>query len=205
MFSTAFGTCGLAYGDDGMVASALPSQTPRATEQSLLRIVQARGGFDAPTLDASPPEAAARAIALLGELLAGRFVDLSPIQLDYRGISPFRVSIYEAARRIAHGQRTTYGELAARVGSPGAARAVGGAMASNPWPLIVPCHRVMAQNDQLRGFSAPGGIRTKAALLALESPERGQLRTDAPRARQTAFPFSEPTFGEPTFSGPGSP
>lgn len=189
MFSTAFGTCGLAYGEDGVIATALPSQTERATEQSLFRIVKARReGFAAPELETALPDTPARAIALLSELLAGRPADLRQIQLDYRGISPFRAGIYEAARRIDRGQRSTYGELAAAAGSPGAARAVGGAMATNPWPLIVPCHRVMAQNNQLHGFSAPGGIRTKAALLALESPPEAPAAA-APPLRQITFAF----------------
>lgn len=81
---------------------------------------------------------------------------------------PFFARVYDACRRISYGQVVTYGELARMVGRPGAARAVGAAMAGNPVPLIVPCHRVVAANGRLGGFSAAGGTALKRRLLALE-------------------------------------
>ena len=62
----------------------------------------------------------------------------------------------------------TYGEIARAVGDPGAARAVGAALGANPFPVIVPCHRVLAADGALHGFSAPGGITTKRRMLELE-------------------------------------
>ena len=81
---------------------------------------------------------------------------------------PFFARVYDACRRVGYGQVVTYGELARMVGRPGAARAVGAAMAGNPVPLIVPCHRVVAANGRLGGFSAAGGTALKRRLLALE-------------------------------------
>jgi len=86
--------------------------------------------------------------------------------LDFEGVSPFLRAVWEAAREIPHGQTCSYGELAARAGRPGAARAVGQAMARNPWPIIVPCHRVVASDGGLGGYG--GGLDMKERLLRLE-------------------------------------
>ena len=82
--------------------------------------------------------------------------------------SSFTQAVYAAARRIPRGETRTYGALAAAIGRPRAARAVGQALARNPIPLVVPCHRVVAANGDLRGFSAAGGLALKARLLAWE-------------------------------------
>ena len=86
------------------------------------------------------------------------------------GVAPFDRAVYRAARAIGPGETATYGELADRIGSPGQAREVGGAMARNRFPLIVPCHRVVAAGGRLGGFSAPGGPALKRRLLAIEHP-----------------------------------
>ena len=90
------------------------------------------------------------------------------IALDTVGVSPFNAAVYAALRAVAWGQLTTYGALAGLAGAPGAARAVGAAMASNPWPIVVPCHRVLAASNKIGGFSAYGGADTKRDLLTLE-------------------------------------
>jgi methylated-DNA-[protein]-cysteine S-methyltransferase len=90
----------------------------------------------------------------------------SPYNPDYTGMTPFRKKVMEELRKVPAGSTVTYGELAATVGSPGAARAVGNVMATNPVPLFVPCHRVVATNG-LGGFSS--GLDAKRALLKLES------------------------------------
>ena len=87
--------------------------------------------------------------------------------LDLAGLPPFHEKVLAAARRISYGRTATYGELAARAGSPRAARAVGQAMAHNPVPLIIPCHRVLAAGGRLGGYG--GGLDLKRRLLGLES------------------------------------
>ena len=87
-----------------------------------------------------------------------------------RSIPPFHQRVYDAARNIPAGETLSYGQLAARLGSPGAARAVGQALGKNPFAIIVPCHRVLAANGKVGGFSANGGICTKLRLLGFEWP-----------------------------------
>jgi methylated-DNA-[protein]-cysteine S-methyltransferase len=99
-----------------------------------------------------------------------------PDTLDFEGVSPFRRAVWEATRHILPGQTCSYGELAAQVGRPGAARAVGQAMARNPWPIIVPCHRVVASDGGLGGYG--GGLDMKKRLLALERSASDGLRPD---------------------------
>jgi methylated-DNA-[protein]-cysteine S-methyltransferase len=89
--------------------------------------------------------------------------------LDWSGISEFHQTVLRACYRIPAGQTISYGTLAARAGNPKAARAVGGAMAKNRWPIIIPCHRVVGAQGQLTGYSGTGGLATKQQLLSLES------------------------------------
>ncbi len=94
-----------------------------------------------------------------------RFLDV-PVAFD--AVSRFRVRVYGQCRKIPYGTVLTYGQLARLAGSPRAARAVGGAMAANRVPILVPCHRVVASDGGLGGFSAPGGVSMKTRLLTLE-------------------------------------
>jgi len=99
----------------------------------------------------------------------GTRIDFSPkIPLDLDRLSPFHRSVLTACREIRFGQTITYAELAARAGRPAAARAVGSALAKNPLPLLVPCHRVLRSDGQIGGFSAPGAITVKKRLLLHE-------------------------------------
>jgi methylated-DNA-[protein]-cysteine S-methyltransferase len=107
-------------------------------------------------------------MAAIERYFAGKSVDFTPLALDLAGVSDFHRRIYDAARAIGWGETATYGELAQRVGAPGAARAVGQAMGRNPVPIIIPCHRVLASGRKIGGFSAFGGAVTKSRLLALE-------------------------------------
>lgn len=88
--------------------------------------------------------------------------------LDWSGVSDFQQRVLRKCYRIKPGTTLTYGQLAAKVGSPAAARAVGGAMARNRWPLLIPCHRVVGSNGKMTGYSGAGGIDTKVKLLDLE-------------------------------------
>lgn len=89
------------------------------------------------------------------------------VPVDDTGLSSFARGVIRGCRRVDYGQTISYGELAARIGQPGAARAVGQVMARNPVPLIVPCHRVVAAGGGLGGFG--GGLDRKRELLDLEA------------------------------------
>jgi O-6-methylguanine DNA methyltransferase len=95
-------------------------------------------------------------------------VMIKPTPLDFTGVPPFHEKIYREALKVPAGTTLSYSELAKRAGSPNAARAVGQAMARNPIPLLVPCHRVLAARGKIGGFTAPGGLESKAKLLGLE-------------------------------------
>lgn len=130
-----------------------------------------------PEEPAQPPPEVRLAIDGIRSLLEGRWADLSQVRLDLGGLPSFHQRVYEAARAIPAGSTVTYGELAARIGSPGASRAVGQALGRNPFLLVVPCHRILAANGKLGGFSSPGGTGTKLRLLRLEqamAAESGQ-------------------------------
>jgi methylated-DNA-[protein]-cysteine S-methyltransferase len=90
------------------------------------------------------------------------------IPLDLTGLTPFQAAVLTACRQLQFGRTTTYGQLAKKLGRPAAARAVANALARNPLPLIIPCHRVLCANGNLGGFSAPGGTELKARLLRHE-------------------------------------
>lgn len=105
---------------------------------------------------------------LLRAYFAGEAVDFGGVALDDGDLGDSDRAIYAALRAVPRGETVTYGQLAARIGKPGAARAVGVAMARNRWPIVVPCHRVLATDGTLGGFSAPGGVATKRRLLAME-------------------------------------
>jgi methylated-DNA-[protein]-cysteine S-methyltransferase len=105
---------------------------------------------------------------------AGEPVDFSDVRLDLDGEVAFFQRIYAALRRVGWGQTTTYGTLAKELGAgPKAAQDVGQAMAQNPVPLIIPCHRVLAAGGKVGGFSAPGGSTAKIRMLELEGVRVG--------------------------------
>ncbi len=161
VFDTAFGVCGVAWSDAGLIRVQLPERDPTATEQRLLKLAAIRW-------DAAPPHHAAHSVKQLQSYFNGERIVFAGVALDERSVADFNRRIYSALRDIGYGQTTTYGALADRAGSPGAAQAVGTAMSRNPWPVIVPCHRVMAAAKALGGFSAYGGAATKQRLLRLE-------------------------------------
>ncbi len=99
---------------------------------------------------------------------SGKLKSFSFNWFDESCCSEFQKRVYTAARKIGFGKTKTYAELARKIGQPKASRAVGTALGKNPWPLIIPCHRIKSKTS-LGGFSAPGGIKTKQCLLTLES------------------------------------
>lgn len=101
------------------------------------------------------------------EYFAGKKVRFN-VKVDLSSQTPFRTEVLESCRRIPYGQTASYGNLAGAVGKPGAARAVGGAMAHNPFPLVIPCHRVLTSGGGIGGFSSREGVEEKKRLLRLE-------------------------------------
>jgi methylated-DNA-[protein]-cysteine S-methyltransferase len=165
LFPTAMGACGVAWSERGLTRLQLPEADRAATER---RLRHSRAHPDS----AAPPRIA-KAIALVQRHIEGERVDYRSVELDLSGVSPFHAQIYEATRALGWGETASYGELARRVGSAGAARAVGQAMGRNPVPIIIPCHRVLASGRKPGGFSAFGGLDTKERLLALEGVSLG--------------------------------
>lgn len=161
LFETAIGPCGIAWNARGVVALQLPERTPAETAARLLH----RAGV---AEEARPPSDVRLAIAAVTSLMSGIATDLRGIRLDMERVPPFHRKVYEFARTIAPGATLSYGAIAQAVGSPGAARAVGQAMARNPFPIVVPCHRVLAAGGKTGGFTASGGVNTKLRMLAIE-------------------------------------
>jgi methylated-DNA-[protein]-cysteine S-methyltransferase len=161
LFDTGLGRCAIAWGPRGIAGVELPGADDRATRR---RVERALPG----ALEAAPPADVARAIEEIVALLAGEPRDLGSIVLDLEAVPEFNRRVYEAARAVPPGETITYGEIADRIGERGAAQSVGQALGRNPFPIVVPCHRVVAADGSLRGFSAPGGIETKRRMLAIE-------------------------------------
>jgi methylated-DNA-[protein]-cysteine S-methyltransferase len=125
--------------------------------------------------NASLSEAAAGLKSALLRYEARQAPDWPDLPFDFSGMSAFRRAAIEELRRIPPGTTRTYGEMAAILGRPGGAQAVGRAMGANPFPVLYPCHRVIGSNGAMTGFSASGGIAMKKALLRLEGAEQGLL------------------------------
>ncbi|WP_024801762.1 methylated-DNA--[protein]-cysteine S-methyltransferase [Nocardia sp. BMG51109] len=160
LFDTAIGPCAVAWAETGVVRFLLPEATAEATRSRLLRGSGVR--------ETEPPEPISEAIAGVRAHLSGTLDDLRWIRLDQSGSPEFHRAVYEVTRAIDPGHTLSYGQVADRIGMPGAAQAVGQALGRNPIPLIVPCHRVLAADHGLHGFSAPGGLTAKQHLLAIE-------------------------------------
>ncbi len=116
------------------------------------------------------------------EYFSGRRVRFH-VSVDFSGATSFQKKVYKAMSKIPFGQVRTYRWLAQKIGNPRALRAVGGANAKNPWPLVVPCHRVVGSDGRLTGFSAPGGLSLKTYLLKLEGMPVENNRVTLPPKR----------------------
>ena len=174
VFETAAGFCGIAWSDAGITRFLLPWGSAEAAARLLRRRVP-----DA--TPGTPPAEVAAIVDAARRYFTGEPVDFAGVRLalDAEG---FAARVYAAVRGIGWGETTTYGAVARALGAgPEAARDVGQAMAHNPVPLIIPCHRVLAAGGALGGFSAPGGAASKRRMLALEGVE--------PEAGQAAFAF----------------
>ncbi|MFO1148357.1 MAG: MGMT family protein [Alsobacter sp.] len=162
LVQTAFGVCALAWGEAGIVRMRLPGP---GLEAALNRL----GAVERQPM---PADIAAAADAIRRHL-AGDLQDLARFRVDLSGVSAFNRRVYAVTCGVPAGRTLSYGEVARLIGEPGAARGVGQALGQNPVPLLVPCHRVLAADGRLHGFSAPGGIETKRRLLALEGVHVG--------------------------------
>jgi methylated-DNA-[protein]-cysteine S-methyltransferase len=178
VFETAMGFCAIAWSDAGIARFQLPVKSVEAAER-LMR----RRAFGAEP--GAPSEDVAAVVAAAKRYFDGEETDFSHVRLDLAVEDAFFSQIYDALRRVGWGRTTTYGALAKEVGAGReAARDVGEAMARNPAPLIIPCHRVLAAGGKIGGFSAPGGSTTKMRMLALEG-----VRVGVPEAAQRSFGF----------------
>jgi methylated-DNA-[protein]-cysteine S-methyltransferase len=150
VFDTALGPVGVEWSEAGISEVLMPGH---------------RGIVDD---GREPPEPIRAAVDAIVALLAGERRDLRDVVLDARAVDEFALRVYAATREIGPGETATYGEVARAIGDPGAARAVGAALGANPFPIVIPCHRVLAADGALHGFSAPGGIATKRRMLEIE-------------------------------------
>jgi methylated-DNA-[protein]-cysteine S-methyltransferase len=162
LFDTPVGRCGIAWSEAGVCGLALPGRDDAATLAALSR----HGGVES---HGDLPAFVVEAVARVRALLDGGAVSFDDIPLDLGSVPAFNRAVYDVILAVPAGRTITYGEIAARLGEPGAARAVGRALGENPIPVIVPCHRVLAAGGRAGGFSAPGGLSTKRRLLAIES------------------------------------
>jgi methylated-DNA-[protein]-cysteine S-methyltransferase len=122
------------------------------------------------------PKWVAKVIEKINKFAAGKAVDWSDVPLYWEQQTPFQKRVREACRAIPRGEVRSYGELAAAAGFPGAARAVGSVMRTNRFPLVIPCHRVVAAGGKVGGFSCPAGLEMKERLLALEGVQAVRAR-----------------------------
>jgi methylated-DNA-[protein]-cysteine S-methyltransferase len=161
VFETAIGWAGIAWGERGLIGAHLPESDPAIVRKSFVRRF--------PDAEETPPgPELAPVIEGISALMRGERADLSTAPLDLTRVPEFNARVYEIARAIPAGETLTYGEIAVKLGDKLLARDVGAALGQNPWPIVVPCHRVTAAGGKLGGFSARGGAMTKLRLLQIE-------------------------------------
>ena len=185
LFETPLGACGIAW--KAKEASRIPPvvtffQLPEATRSLTdARIAGKSGGRKARV----PPPHIAGIVKRVQKHLHGEAQDFLDVVVDLDPMGPFARQVYETARKIPPGRTMSYGELATEMNRPTAARAVGQALGRNSIPLIIPCHRVLARSRNPGGFSAYGGVETKAKLLEIEGATIGRPQR-ARAARRSA-------------------
>ena len=161
VFETVIGWAGVAWGDNGLIGAYLPEPDPQTVRTAFTRKFPG-------SVEAAPPPAISVVIERIVALMRGEKVDMSDAPLDIGRVPEFNAKVYEITRRIPAGETLTYGQIAVQLGDKLLSQQVGAALGRNPWPIIVPCHRVTAANGKLGGFSARGGADTKLKLLAIE-------------------------------------
>jgi methylated-DNA-[protein]-cysteine S-methyltransferase len=180
------GFVALAWSQNGVSGLRLPATTEAAAETAIIRRLPA-------ARRAVPSAPIERLICDVVRYFDGERVDFSGVPVDLGLQSPFFSRVYAEVRKLRWGETTTYGSVAKSLGAvPQAARDVGQAMATNPVPLIVPCHRVLAAGGRIGGFSAPGGSSSKARMLEIERVALVLEKVDVAGAasqRQAGFRF----------------
>jgi methylated-DNA-[protein]-cysteine S-methyltransferase len=160
-FATPIGICAIAWGESGIVAVQLPGANETSAMGRLHRLFPDGAPAEA------PPDIAAT-VDRIAAFLGGADDSFADLPLDFGQVSDFEAAVYRQARAIPAGTTATYGAIAARLGDANQARAVGQALGRNPWPIVIPCHRVTGADGKMGGFSAPGGRATKRRLLEIE-------------------------------------
>jgi len=156
-FTTAIGVCTLRWSDAGVTGFQLP---------------EAPADSSATEPPAGLPANIAALIERVRRHLRGDLQDFRDVPFAWETVTPFQQAVLRATLAIGPGRTTTYGEIAAALGAPpSSSRAVAAALGANPWPLLVPCQRIIGADGKMTGFSGPGGIRTKVRLLALEGAQ----------------------------------
>ena len=190
VFETAIGWAGLAWGDGGLIGTCLPEPDPQAVRRGFAR--RCPEAVEA----ACAPAEFQPAVAAIRALMRGEKADLSRVRLDPTRVPEFNARVYEIARTIPPGETLTYGEIATRLGDRLLARDVGAALGQNPWPVVVPCHRVTAAGGKLGGFSARGGAHTKLRLLQIEGAPAASLPDPSSRSGRKGAKPPGPETGD---------
>jgi methylated-DNA-[protein]-cysteine S-methyltransferase len=167
-FPTAIGNMALAWRGEKIVGVFLPENSKGELLESLRR----RLGQESLVFSPSPPAFAGRLAAQIRAHLRGEAQEFDFAHIDMPGAGPFMREVYKHTRGIPSGTVLTYAQVAKEAGSPKAFRAVGQAMARNPLPIVIPCHRVVGSSRGAGGFSAHGGLQTKEQILRIESPQK---------------------------------
>lgn len=159
--NTPVGTIRVAAGDDGLVAISLWDDEARFLDE----VAQLTG--ETPDVSAAPGPVVTAALAELDAYFRGELHEFT-LPIDWSVMKPFQHEALKLVYAVPYGHTTSYGAIAEQLGRPGASRAVGRANATNPIPIVIPCHRILGSDGSLHGYGAPGGIETKAKLLRLE-------------------------------------
>lgn len=166
---TPIGPIWVALSPGGLAAIEI-GDSEKKFRQSLAARYGARAGKN-PALAEGDVEKTRLVLAQIEAYLRGERVRFE-LEIDWSRISAFQQKALRAVYEIPYGQTRTYGQIAAQIGAPQASRAVGRANATNPIPLVIPCHRVIGADGQLRGYGSGEGVKTKAWLLSLEKLHR---------------------------------
>ncbi len=159
--NTPVGTIWVAASENGLVSISLWDDEPRFVAE----VTKLTG--QAPDTTAKPGPIVTSALAELDAYLRGELRHFTT-PIDWSVTRPFQRQALELVCAVPYGRTSTYGAVAGQLGRPGAVRAVGQANATNPIPIIIPCHRILGADGKLHGYGARGGLETKAWLLRLE-------------------------------------